>query len=890
MSSYPTTPPRKPSENPRHGFPTAPSGPDTPRSTPALADGDETNTNLRPKIVRLMNTQTVVCMIEDFIGYYFPDQDEETIKKVLELLKQDYPDLLIPRSGYKDDDAVDATVEPEGDGYFSDEEGDSDSDAPRKPTLYSHVLKNFDEPASVKKKKGKKAGKPISEIKHFDPMAALGEAIRDVLAKITGVKLNNYHIRMCPSSNLESDIDGCNQRIDAAATENMGEVDGKLRVTDIVVPFEFKVLRTRKTVIANREQVASHANHTMNDDARRKFMFAVTIEDDRVSLWFFSRSHSAKSRSFSIVERPDLYIRILVSIFCAKDEQLGFDPLVTFVQGKRYVYEFPATGENQGESAYYLTVQSLEEYHSLRLRGKSTRIFKVLQVKGPKNLVPVEDPPKYLILKDVSMDAGTPTEFDIQHDLFGDLDELQKNDVWRQCDILRDFNEDDMNSLAEAFNGGYKRFFSCIMAKHIGEPGHIVSPHAWTMPEVFPSEKPDSTGTGPHVTMRGHLADEQSADLFKAERLAKQTDKETSDTDRMTESTADTVTDDGTDREKLEPVIAELSPRCQCRFLYETVCTPLHDIPTLGEAIDILKQALIALRLMFCAGWIHRDISGGNILAYRETNTSKWQVKLSDLEYAKRFPSEGTASMIPKTGTPKFMACEVLLPCTPFLPKKSGKGRSKKNAKHKEPAKPVAPVPNNYQHDLESFWWILLWLVSSRVKKALPRDFGSQYFKEYFDLEHKRSRYFFFKGDCLVTDPLLEKCLPLQLRGSYFIECLADLQRSLLSDYEERNGAQGYKDLASYSWIAGEAFWSFFDGIETSRKTWASLPLLVERRIRQEAEEKKKKLAEVNKKRKAPQDEETETISEVDHRKAGTDTEQTEEVKRVNKKARVDDA
>lgn len=42
-----------------------------------------------------------------------------------------------------------------------------------------------------------------------------------------------------------------------------------------------------------------------------------------------------------------------------------------------------------------------------------------------------------------------------------------------------------------------------------------------------------------------------------------------------------------------------------------------------------------ALLLMFCAGWVHRDVSTGNVLARK--STKGWQVQLADFEYAKRY-------------------------------------------------------------------------------------------------------------------------------------------------------------------------------------------------------------------------------------------------------------
>ncbi|KAG2008909.1 other/FunK1 protein kinase [Coprinopsis cinerea AmutBmut pab1-1] len=896
MAPYPVTPTRNPKGKPGPGKVEASKGPQTPRSTPARADSEENTTDLRPRIARLMNAETVVCMVEDFIGYYFPEKNTEILYSVLEYLKEHYPDILVPRQGSEETSALDGEEEnsagEEDDGYLSDEEENADSGATKQPKLYSHVLKDFDEPPSVKKKRGKAN---VNEVKLFDPMAAIGEAIRNALATILGVTLNEYHIRMCPHSSLESDIDGCNQRIDGAATKNMDEVDGKLRVTDIVVPFEFKVRRTKKSVLANREQVASHVNHTMNDDPRRKFMFAITIEDDRVSLWFFSRSHSVKTRSFSIVERPELYIQILISLFCATDEQLGFDPLVTLAQGKRYVYEFPPAGVNQGESTFYITIQSIEEYRSLRLRGRSTRIWKVLQVRGPNDLRAVGDKPKPMILKDISMDTDTPTEADIQEELFSDLDNLQKDDAWRKCEILRDYSKDDLNSLADAFNGGYRRFFSCIKEKHIGEPGHLVCPKAWTIPEVFPRPKEGDSKAAAPVTTRSHMIDERSEGILGSVKVQEEAINyeallaEEVNAAGLQEANNVTVEVPNilVDTTEVEPVLEELNPRRQCRYLYETVCTPLQDIPLLGPAVDILRQALIGLQLMFCAGWVHRDISAGNILAFKETPTSPWRAKLSDLEYAKRFPSSNVASRIPKTGTPFFMACETLSKSLLLSDDLSDEGAQDSDDDNQDT--PRAPAIHSYQHDLESIWWILVWLVGARARQCLKTEFGEHYFQNRIDVGHAQARLVLFTTH-LHLDYLLPTSIPPLLHRSKFMKRLNSLRKDLLRQYLARNKNGDLNTLATYSFISGKAFAHFFEGIKDSRRDWGAIPLLVQREIRRQQAELRTKKLELEKKRKASDGEEPEGLNDQGSSNCGTAAaNQDGEVDRVHKKARASD-
>ena len=66
--------------------------------------------------------------------------------------------------------------------------------------------------------------------------------------------------------------------------------------------------------------------------------------------------------------------------------------------------------------------------------------------------------------------------------------------------------------------------------------------------------------------------------------------------------------------------------------------------------LNMLRLSLPALTLLFCAGWVHRDISCGNVLLWKDTD-GRPHGKLGDLEYAKRFPST-TGSSDPKTVRP----------------------------------------------------------------------------------------------------------------------------------------------------------------------------------------------------------------------------------------------
>ncbi|EAU89706.2 other/FunK1 protein kinase [Coprinopsis cinerea okayama7 len=796
---------------------------------------------MRMDIGDLMNSEMYVCTYNQFKEYYLPKCDDETMSFVNDALKAS--EFLVPREertglddgaavGNEDEDApsddagsvresndelpqergelngevgeVDEGNEGEGEeceeieeqGYVSDDEGEDDQGAEGEgdsnSQVYSHVLCNFQMKPSLLRKKAKNnttssSDKPKTSNTHenkvFSPLGEIGTEILKALDE-KGIKRNGSHLRMCPHTTIYSNIPGCNQEIDACLTKNKSKA---LDIADILVPFEFKLAYTIAKVFLNRRQVVSQANHTMNDDPRRRFMFAITIEDDRVSLWFFSRSHSVKAKSFSMIDRPDLLVEVLVSLFCATEEQLGLDPLVHLTEDRRYVYEFPPN-KTRPKPIFYRTTGTVIEARTQRLICRATRIWRVIQVESPDHTEAIEGS-KEMILKDVSLPEEFRTEFEIQRDLFRDLEDLAKDKEWRQREILKDFVAEDLVSLERALQGGFKRYFSCIIDEHVGEVTPPLCPGAWA-------------ATTPMFTEPRTIAPDHNRNRAAPGTRAPR------------RPTAGPPGELGTIQEELQH--RGFNPRRPCRLIFDEPCIPLSDVPTLGELVDIVQQCLIPLRLMFCVGWVHRDISPGNILVFRTSPTAQWQVKLSDLEYAKRFPCDDQPSPIPKTGTPAFMACEIL---TKSLISKTGTGKGV--SRRKGPNK--LPVIHNYQHDLESLWWIILWAITMRVKQSLQR--ANLLFRE--ANAHAR-RGVFTDEDSIEDHEQVYPCFPVLLCLSGFVEQLDLLRIYFESEYISRNRGNKQQDIGTYSLIVSEGFWNFFEGIKGSRKVWGDLPLLTD--------------------------------------------------------------
>ncbi|KAJ8502530.1 hypothetical protein ONZ45_g11663 [Pleurotus djamor] len=213
-------------------------------------------------------------------------------------------------------------------------------------------------------------------------------------------------------------------------------------------------------------------------------------------------------------------------------------------------------------------------------------------------------------------------------------------------------------------------------------------------------------------------------------------------------------------------------PRKHHRVVFKEFCSTVGDLETLGEVASVLEQTTIALRLMLCAGWVHRDISSGNILAFRPTDTEPRQAKLSDLKYARKYPPDPTyqAAIDPKT------------------------------------------------HDLESVWWIFLWTVSMRV----PHEASRKFFRAVFN--HSTSRCSSERAKCLlepIHGMLATDLAPsLQLLSNSF----EYLRINQLHHYTNRERNKALNDVLSFTEIH-EAFTCFFKTILEKITGWQTTAL-----------------------------------------------------------------
>ncbi|PPQ81959.1 hypothetical protein CVT25_014688 [Psilocybe cyanescens] len=599
-------------------------------------------------------------------------------------------------------------------------------------------------------------GSQMTEMKTYEDLERIGASIGQYSYPNHNHNRNQFHYRHTPDNHIYSKISGSSHK--------------------------------------NNTKVVSSNVHIMNEDVRRMFTFGITIECDHMSLWYHSRSHSAVSKPFSFVYKPLLLVKFFMSILFATTAQLGYDPLVTLEQDFKYTFNIPQGPSKP--SRFFRTIKPIVEYRSNNITGRMTRIFHVYDVYEVDS-----DPRKEFVLKDIWIDKDAETEGQIQTALFGDIEKFW-DEIPPSNDELGDLRSMHADLVASK---KYKDFFLTIETDHVGSHSCFIADGAVPIRGLF-----DAPITTP-VAFVPPLQAPPSPTHGKRSTVSTPRPIPATYTKTRFQSTKDL--------NQPRPPRSYI-PRKHYRVVFQERCTSVGDLGVLGEVVDVLQQVLIPLQLMLCAGWVHRDISSGNILAFKKDSQS-WQVKLSDLEYAKPFPPPAgyKASTDPKTGTPYFMPFEILGKSYLYLKSEDSAISTSIWANGKTTTGEDDVVVHNFQHDLESVWWILLWTITCRIHHTPSKEWARPIFQNITDLSPARTTCFSKKVEGALETILIDKA-----RG--FSKWIEAARLFMFKQYRERVRGGRLRAKGSYVFIH-EQFINFFNALKgIKQKDWRELELI----------------------------------------------------------------
>ncbi|KAJ3005535.1 hypothetical protein NUW54_g4297 [Trametes sanguinea] len=434
-------------------------------------------------------------------------------------------------------------------------------------------------------------------------------------------------------------IDGCLRLVKSMSPTALKR--SKVPTSDIAVSFVYKCDEkpASQYIINNRWKALDSAVHTLHSDCQRKHMYSVTIEDNYMALWYFSRSHSAKSHEFDLLDVRAV-VHALATLIFSTDEEAKENRI-------RYIYRL---GDR-----FFKTLKCRDEYDDLYIAGRATRVWEVVEVASFDDIAALPNAQR-MILRDVWLEDGSDTEREIQRKIFERCDALGRDFPSEHDPRLTDVDDATRTQLRQHLeDGSYKQLFLTIEADYRG----AVS-------------KPLAEGFTPYIL--------DEPEYYLNQEARAQTD-----------------------------IPREYKSRQRNFVVYQEVCSTLHELDDLYDVVQALLDALLALQILFLVSWIHRDVSSGNILSFNGRG------KLSDLEYAKEFNlSIGGRSSDPKTGTPIFMAVEVQTRSSIYK-EAPDSGDSEDSDQPDAPAPSRRTIRHNFQHDLESIFWVLTWLVFTHI-------------------------------------------------------------------------------------------------------------------------------------------------------------------------------
>ncbi|KAH9485687.1 hypothetical protein JR316_0002597 [Psilocybe cubensis] len=621
-----------------------------------------------------------------------------------------------------------------------------------------------------------------SENVAFRGWSAIAEAIA-AAAPAIGRQVTQFKYHDIPNKRIASDILGSNNRIDAGFIRNFAGTSSEPRTTDIAVVVEFKLATNLKQ--ANARQAVSANVQIMNDD------------------------------------EPHLLIKVLAAFTFATEEQLGYDPLITREQDGRYTFNLPDP-TSSGPLQQFRTIGTLSEYRTNNITGRMARVYTVNKL-DPEGK-PVGEP---LVLKDVWLDESAQTEWEIQKEIFKDIEKF-----WASSTDIQGMKELHDTHKRLVTSGEYKKYFLEIVLDHVG-----------TVTTSRPAASTPKPGLLFSSTMKTHNPNISSTNNVTPQGTGTSSTSVFSGTRNTNAGTHPIEFDNVT------PVpVAErpFKPKKRYQVVFKDVCLTVGQLTTLGEVVRVLRQTLIPLHLLLCAGWVHRDISSGNIMAHRadlKAAKQPWQAKLADLEYAKKFPSlNDREAGDPKTGTPYFMPLEIMLKHYLFDPRtqehrdavargdkpkpSKDKVRDKKKQKGDVSSQPdpTRHVIHNFQHDLESLWWILLWTVTCRIDSEAAFAYGRPIFVNQIIPTHERRKC--FKAKSIVKE--LERFLPLpKTEDDDTLAEMIDNLRDFMNDAYVARISEGNEDKPEHYVEIFDNFTFCFNVIENTASDWADIPLIV---------------------------------------------------------------
>ncbi|KII95570.1 hypothetical protein PLICRDRAFT_48519 [Plicaturopsis crispa FD-325 SS-3] len=415
----------------------------------------------------------------------------------------------------------------------------------------------------------------------------------------------------------------------------------------------------------NRCKAVWSMHHIMRDDPTRRFTFAITIENTTMRVWFGCRSFLVVTEGFNWITEVDKVIHIYSSFAFATTTELGWDPTMRYIPNtKPAEYDIDVYTDGNEDPVTYRNAKIIWDSGAESMRGRATRVF-----------------------------ASTHPETKAA---------VAIKDVWRDQDHVSEGANVDM-----------------IMDR-IAQRG-----------EPFPKFKKYFMEVKQHGDVR---IDKQVDDtlqlilrdtLFSLDRPCLRLRKPIQSVHDINESRPMVDSHGVLSATSIRNRSNDVRRRVHYRIVFADVGIPVHQVRSLKDRCQVFIDSLKALDAMYRLGWVHCDISVGNILCVKDAS-GEITGKLSDLEYIMALDTDDPEHSV-RTGTIDYMATEVERMRYCYLPQDytkvgdlnrsdtwdayTNKGRRRRRQDPQPLPFQEMPLRHNPIHDVESYWWMMAWSI-----------------------------------------------------------------------------------------------------------------------------------------------------------------------------------
>ncbi|KAI0644496.1 hypothetical protein C8Q79DRAFT_776212 [Trametes meyenii] len=474
-------------------------------------------------------------------------------------------------------------------------------------------------------------------------------------------------------------------------TRSVTKPDASIRILSPHGTFYGKLLYVRAVAIhlrksgsdrlKNGQRVNWELLETLRAEPGRRFAFGMTVENTSVRLWHFNHEVMVVSSPFDFQKDYETFIDVLCRFAFAPFHQLGYDP--TFIKGTHIDKDALQHDRVIIENKTYELFNVVANHCADAVVGRCSWVWDAVEV----------DSGTPVVVKDCWVEDDRLTEFDILKDIHQRIRAYDwKADCVAPCMApLTSSGDPAVGRIDPHYHDDVDRtayFVNIICGQKLFVDGQV-----------------DNTRS---VMARGYqLPPTVSCDMYN---LTPQPTEMQPGTHAI-----GTEGDESQDDTVYIPMRGVFDKGTKARAHHRLVMsrgTPLDKILDPRLAFRTLRDASYSIFIMHCIGYLHRDPSAPNILL-TETGLGV----LADLEYAIPLSQAGQPH-IGRVGTPNYMAIEVVYNNylqqpnhTPLPPLAEEDVSDVDITAFTAPSTTSTPWTRCELHDIESFFWIALWLL-----------------------------------------------------------------------------------------------------------------------------------------------------------------------------------